>query len=180
MLVDWEIELGGDAHIIDAAWPGFIDLRKDPASATELDESREWPELVAPLIALNSATSPLWTSKCDAWIVEDFAAEDRDEYDASDEDTHAVACYIDLLEWPSHEAAVEFCRALKNELTAVELQTSRIDLIVRRAFLPGNREGFGVTAYAAGCGATESHARQQLAAALTALVNCSAFRVESR
>lgn len=180
MLADWEIEIGGDALIIDAAWPGFIDLRKEPTRAAELAECREWPELIAPLTALNSADSPLWTSKCDAWTLDNFAAEDRDEYAARSEETHAVACYIDLLAWSDHDAAVAFCRAVVKRLTQLELGSSRIDLIVRRANLPGGREGFGITAYAAGCGSGPASAREQLAAALAALVNCSAFRVESR
>lgn len=180
MLVDWEIELGGSAPLIDAAWPGFIDLRKNLARAADLDECREWPELLQPLIALNSATSALSTSKCDAWTIHNFAAEDRDEYDAHIEDTHAVACYIDLLAWPDHDSASELCRALKNELTRIDLPSSRIDLIVRRALLLGELEAFGITAYTAGCGPTESLARAHLADALTALVNCSALRVESR
>jgi hypothetical protein len=188
MLMDWEIEIGSaassgvstEAPIIDAAWPGFVDLRKEPTRAAEFDECRAWPELIAPLIALNSTVSLLWTSKCDAWIIDNFAAEDRDEYAASDEDTHAVACYIDLLDWPDHNAAIELCRKLKVQLAAIDLTSSRVDLVVRRALLAGNREGLGITAYTAGCGPTQAQARAQLASALTALVNCSALRDESR
>ena len=180
MLVDWDIEIGGDAPVIDAAWPGFVDLRSHPELARDLDECRTWPELIAPLIALNSAGSPLWTSKCDAWPLDDFASEDRDEYDASDEDTHAVACYIDLLEWHEHIAAIDFCHALKIKLAAFDLPSSRIDLSIRRAFLSGNTVSFGITAYTAGCGPTQARAREKLASALTALVNCSALIVESR
>jgi hypothetical protein len=30
MEADWEFEVGGDAPVIDALWPGFVDLRLSP------------------------------------------------------------------------------------------------------------------------------------------------------
>ena len=35
MEADWEFEVGGDAPVIDACWPGFVDLRRIPGAARE-------------------------------------------------------------------------------------------------------------------------------------------------
>ena len=31
MEADWELEIGGDAPVIEAHWTGFVDLRADPS-----------------------------------------------------------------------------------------------------------------------------------------------------
>ena len=35
MEADWEFEVGGDAPVIEARWPGFVDLRRNPERAME-------------------------------------------------------------------------------------------------------------------------------------------------
>ena len=40
MEADWEIEIGGDAPVIEAHWFGFVDLRIEPSRANELPETR--------------------------------------------------------------------------------------------------------------------------------------------
>ena len=61
MEADWEVELGGDAPIIDAFWPGFIDLQKLPNRVSEIAEIRQLPALGKfPGLRLNDAqTSPV-------------------------------------------------------------------------------------------------------------------------
>ncbi len=171
MLADWEVEVGGDAQVIDAAWPGFVDLRTRPERVSELEECRAWPELVAPLQALNAKGSLVWTTKCDAWTMLNFAAEDRDEYDAGPGDECAVACYVDLLAWPSVKRAEDFCRALKASLAEFAIRGARVEFVVRRARLAEGAEGFGVTVYTAGCGRTHAEARSRLGSALGAWAN---------
>lgn len=172
MLVDWEVEVGGDVQVIDAAWPGFVDLRKSPELVREMEECRAWPELVDPLQRLNAVGSPVWTTKCDAWRMLNFAAEDGDEYDAGPEDVCAVACYIDLLAWPGVRQAEDFCRGMKGKLGLVTERGSRVEFVVRRARLAEGEEGIGISAYTAGCGVNVDEARARLGCALAAWVNC--------
>jgi len=152
---DWEVEVGGTAPVIEAHWPGFIDLRAEPLRIGDIAEATTFPPLADLLLALNSVGSPVWTSKCDLWVPE----------------AGALACYVDLLplkggvfaEWEQAEA---FCRELVKRITprilpAGGTQYGRhpimitgdgsasapsITLVVRRA-ITGQLEGFGVTAY---------------------------------
>ena len=95
MEADWEFEVGGDAPIIEAHWPGFVDLREHPHQARELTEARQLPGLADALARLNAPSSPVWTSKTDVF---DPGSLDTDELDATREEAkHAIACYIDLL-----------------------------------------------------------------------------------
>ncbi len=47
MEADWEVEIGGEdgdsAPIIDALWPGFIDLRRFPDRVAEITEAAGFP-----------------------------------------------------------------------------------------------------------------------------------------
>ena len=135
---DWEVEIGGQAPILDACWEGLVDLRRSPQDAALLPEARELPALADALVKLNSPSSPVWTAKCDVWRPPDF---DRDELDARPgEAKFAMACYIDLLprqnqRWPSPEKAVADCRAIGARLRSEPLRCCRADLIVRRAHL---------------------------------------------
>jgi len=110
MEADWEVEIGGDAPVIDACWDGFVDLRFNPRMDSSLPpdtyrkrahglaESANLPGLAEALAQLNGLHSPVWTSKCDVWPVPDAADIDAGELDAPQEDaTFAWACYIDLV-----------------------------------------------------------------------------------
>jgi hypothetical protein len=81
MEADWEVEIGGGAPVIEALWPGFVDLRSHPDRLGEIAEAATFPPLAVLLRALNSPESPVWTSKCDVWEPE----------------TAALAAYIDML-----------------------------------------------------------------------------------
>src|ERR1700691_2548698 len=95
MEADWEFEIGGDAPVIEAHWPRFVDLRIDPKQAGDLSEARELPGLADALARLNTTNSPVWTSKTDVFMP---GAIDADELDATvDCAEHALSCYIDLL-----------------------------------------------------------------------------------
>ena len=67
MEADWEVEIGGGAAVIEAEWPGFVDLRADAGRVVEIAEAAAFPPLAGLLLALNAAESPVWTSKCDLW-----------------------------------------------------------------------------------------------------------------
>ena len=104
MEADWELELGGESPVIEARSPGFVDLRLHPEHASRLPEAAALPALAQALEVLNSATSPLWTSKCDVWPVADMAEFDADELDAPPGfAAHAIGGYIDLLPRNQHK-----------------------------------------------------------------------------
>ena len=54
MEADWEVEIGGDAPVIDAQWPGLVDLRANPERVCEIAEASAFPPLADLLLALNS------------------------------------------------------------------------------------------------------------------------------
>ena len=169
MEADWEVELGGGARVIEPLWPGFVDLRRDPDRAYELQEVSQLPLLAGILVRLNGAESPVWTSKCDVWPVADF---DLDELDAPREAAlHAVACYVDLLprgdqHWDTQAATAAWCRNICALLRALPMRSCRADLIVRHAMLFSDRTNLGITAYLSACGPTPGNASDVLAAAL--------------
>jgi hypothetical protein len=177
MEADWEVEIGGGASVIDAHWPGFIDLRLHPERAAQLSESADLPALTQALVALNSAPSPIWTSKCDVWPVADFADFHSDELDATpDSSTHVMGCYIDLLplshnQWPTTEEAVADCKQICSCLHAISLRNCRVDLILRRAFTAAEIAGLGITAYLTSSGPSQPAARATLEAALAAFAH---------
>jgi hypothetical protein len=173
MEADWEVEIGGQAPIIDACWEGLVDLRRSPQQAALLPEARELPALADALVQLNSPASPVWTAKCDVWRPPVF---DVDELDARPEEANfAIACYVDLLSrqnqrWASPEKAAAECQAIGARLRGVPLRCCRADLVVRQAYLLPDRQDLGITAYITGCGSTWNEARETLASALHAFV----------
>lgn len=171
MEADWEFEVGGDAPVIEAHWPGFIDLRADPHRAAELTESRKLSGLEDALVRLNSTNSPVWTSKTDVF---DPGFMDADELDATSEDAQSViACYVDLLmrsdqRWNFPFEAERSCRALCVRLREIALRCCRVDLVIRRAHVDAELNDLGVTAYLTACGRSASDASVRLAECVAA------------
>jgi hypothetical protein len=181
MEADWEFELGTDAAgieapVIDAAWAGFIDLRRSPELALQLPESMAFPALAEALIRLNGDASPVWTSKCDYWPSLEADAFDADELDAPPGGSaHGMGCYLDLLargrgRWMLPETAEKACKIWCGLLKAVPLRGCRVDLVIRRALFSPTSAALGVTAYLTACGASPAEAAQSLRAALVALI----------
>jgi hypothetical protein len=172
MEADWAVEIGAGASVIDALWAGFVDLRQELDWVGEIRETQDLPALAEALVRVNGLASSLWTAKCDVWALEEF---DLDEMDAPLDADIARACYIDLLpqvglvfrEWKETE---EWARVVVMQLRRVVCHCCRADLIVRQA-LAGDQDGFGVTAYIAGCGVDLEAANQSLSAALAMLVD---------
>lgn len=180
MEVDWEIEVGGGAPIIEVLWPGFVDLRRssetytilnsDPDRLTEIVEAAAFPPLGTLLRALNTQSSPVWTSKCDLWEPSpiEFAGPTTIAADIQ----AALAGYVDLLPlecmvFPSLEQAEMLCREWVGRLSAIDIPLCRIDLIIRQA-IAAEAEGFGITAYLGAAGADSPAAANVLAAAMSA------------
>jgi len=180
MEADWEFEIGGDAPVIDACWPGFVDLRWPPKSGTEagalagdLAESAHLPGLAIALERLNSCHSPVWTSKCDFWPALQPADFDADELDApAGNCAHVLGCYIDLLpkgerQWALADMAAAACGRWCEQLHTVPLRCCRVDLIIRRAVIAPDLAATGITTYFTACGRSTAEASQTLEAALT-------------
>lgn len=171
MEADWEFEIAADAPVIDAAWPGFIDLRAEPARAFQLPEANQLECLPDVLLRLNASASPVWTSKCDVWEPAEF---DPDELDTPKEVARAaLACYIDLLPaneqtWPTLDSIGDWCRCLCGALLSIPLRQCRADLVIRSAFLTPIQTTLGVTVYVVACGLTVSDSRAGLESALPA------------
>jgi len=155
MEADWDVEIGGGAPVIEACWPGFIDLRVLPDRVHEISEASTFPPLATLLLALNATNSPLWTSKCDLWEPEPTE----------------LAAYIDLLpheirvfaQWQQAEA---FCRQIVARLAPIALPDlgpeCSITLVVRQA-IAGEAEGFAITAYLSASAASQTDAAAALA-----------------
>jgi len=184
MEADWEFEIGGDAPVIDACWPGFVDLRWRPnrdhqqqALVRGLPETAELPGLATTLEKLNSQSSPVWTSKCDFWPALESEDFDADELDAAiGQFAHAMGCYVDLLpksdqQWPFPHMIAASCNYVCISLHAVPLRCCRVDLIIRRALIAPDLTDTGITAYFTACGPTSAEASQTLEAALAAFVD---------
>jgi hypothetical protein len=165
MDIDWEVEIGGGAPVIDAHWQGFVDLRAHPERIGEIAEASQFPPLAALLIKLNSLTSPVWTSKCDAWVPE----------------TGGQACYVDLIphdesvfaEWQRAEG---FCRALVKQMIVYDNSENgeTITLVVRQA-IASQAEGFGVTAYFSADGTSPDSAMVRAMVAFSNAILSEAF-----
>jgi len=174
MEADWEFEAGGGAPVIDACWPGLVDLRRAPERARELPEAAQLPALAEALARLNAAASPVWTSKCDFWPRLEAGEFDPDELDApSGCVAHAMGCYIDLLpragrQWLSAELAAAAGKRICGLLRAVPLRCCRADLVIRRAVVTPDSTGveLGITAYLTSCGASSAEASRSLETAL--------------
>jgi hypothetical protein len=193
MEADWEFEVGPDAAglaapVIDACWPGLVDLRRTPERAWHLPEAAQLPALAEALAKLNAAASPVWSSKCDVW-----PHLEADEFDPGELDAppgcaaHAMGCYIDLLPrsdrpWVLPELAAAACKRVCGLLCAVPLRCCRADLVIRRAVITLNptdpeQMELGITAYLTSCGESSAEAARTLQAALAAFAD--AFRGNS-
>ena len=171
MEADWEVEIGSDAPVIEALWPGFIDLRAEPEIADGLVECAALPGLADALVKLNSSHSLVWTCKADVFIPDQV---DPDELDAPhDEATCYLACYIDVMMrgdqvWNLPSEAEQDCRQLCERLRAVDLRCCRADIVVRRALL-AETNALGATIYMTACGQEVSEAKGRLSECLNAL-----------
>ena len=169
MLADWEVEIGGGAPVIEALWPGFINLRRSPERIGEIHEAAAFPPLAALLLALNGPASPLWTAKCDLWQPE------PDRFPEPDSDPapgFTLACYVDLLPLDTRvfahwQLAERFCREWVALLDPVSVPQAQVELIVRQA-IAADAEGFAITAYLAATGPDQPAAAANLTAALVA------------
>ena len=173
MEADWAVKIGTDLPVIDGSWEGFVDLQTSPQMIGMVAEAQH-PALRTALLALNSASSLLWTTKCDAWTIADHEI-DPDEFDASERHARVgLSSYIDILErdaarFISFEFHEQRVRDISTHLRSLALRDGRVDLVVRAASWK-EQSGYGFTLYAAGCGTSESTAYAAWQAVLVAAV----------
>jgi hypothetical protein len=171
MEADWEFEIAPDAPVIDAAWPGFVDLRREPERVAELSEQSRLPALRELLLDLNAEGSGLFTSKCDVWNPGEV---DADELDADRGSAAcALACYVDLLPaeqdaWRTPESCAAWARRMCACVAEAPLRNCRMDVVIRQAFLTATATGVGVTCYITGCGTSDGEAAESLSGGLRA------------
>ncbi len=178
MEADWSVELGEGLPQLVVPWAveglAWVDLRSpgsDCATAVQdVALTAAQPTLAAALEKLNAEGSAWFTSKCDAWIIDpEEESLDPYEFDAADlaasaTPMHGCASYLDLLArepalFSSFAAHETLLRTLTQKLRDLPQPHARVDLVLRAARVH-EQEGFGITAYAAGCGLDRSSALQ--------------------
>lgn len=169
MQADWEIEIGGDAPVIDACWPGLVNLRSHPEGISEVIEVESLPGLAGALMRLNQPAGLFWTAKCDVWALEEFDPDEMDAPHASS--THGMACYIDILpaapaEWREVPEVLAWCKQVCRALDASPQNACRADMVIRQASVGSGDGVFGVTVYLSACGSSALLAKTNLDAAL--------------
>jgi hypothetical protein len=183
MEADWSVALAADDPVITVPWASsaddtrkcqFIDLRLGEHLIDEIEEARGRPALRSALLLLNSGESQLWTAKCDAWS--SSAAEGDEPFDGYEMDAEpgetsfGVGCYVDLLPrdfalLSSFEYQERWIRVATKALRVIKANAARLELVLRHAQIEGT-QGFGVTWFVAGCGATAPRAAEAWARAL--------------
>ena len=170
MEADWAAEIGPDLPVIEADWPGCIDLRSNPDALQQVSEAADDPALRQALLQLNAPASPLRTTKCDLWTLAPGEI-DPLEFDCDpDAERLGIASYIDVIAldptlFVSFERQESWAQSAAKALRRAHPIPGRVDLVVRAA-RAADRNGFGITLYVAGCGPDAASAQASWANAL--------------
>lgn len=171
MEADWSVELAGDDATLDFPWSSpdreirYVDIKRNPELIGRIAELATAPELRDFLIAINSASSPLETAKCDVWFTT--------ELDPGEEiyGRCKFGSYVDIvfssdkqrLSFPAHEQFAQQAAELLRQ--SPEIMASA-EFVVRRCWYKSATEGFYITFYCFGFGEDEAWARRTWAMAL--------------
>ena len=181
MLMEWSTACGPDDPVLVVPWAStdgalrWVDLRADLDALDEIAEADEHPPLLAALRSLNAARSPVFTAKCDVWMMdaEELEATRNDLLLEPDVAGAGMACYIDLL-WreravfaSQHRTAQALHRMdrLANELPH---SLAKLEAVLRPAVVDveSGSEGFALTLYVKGVGVDDVEAGERWSAAL--------------
>lgn len=181
MMTEWSAECAADDPLIEVPWSSpegalqWIDLRTDPHAVDEITEADEHPSLLAALRALNASRSPVFTSKCDVWAM------DEDELNAiraevlleNDVAAAGVVSYVDIVfadrtTFASRHQAEQMMHRIDRMARDLPHSLATLEQVLRPAVtdLDGVREGYGITLYVKGVGVDEAEANDRWAAAL--------------
>ena len=184
MLASWSVECGADDPVLVVPWSDagglhFVDLRENPYDLDQIAEAELHPGLMQALRALNATRSPVFTAKCDAWVMDADELEIlRVELGLSEAESPAgFMSYIDLI-WRDRPLFVSFHQQeqrlirLARLLDPLDHPYAAVEAVLRPAFvdITGPQEGFAVTLYLKAVGTDAAHAYEHWTKALEAVV----------
>ncbi len=185
MLAEWSVECSAEDPVLVIPWKdpdgnaAFVDLRADPYDFDAIPEAEQYPPLMQALRALNASRSPVFTAKCDGWILTgtDLAHLQLELDVPATEAPAGFASYIDLVgrerslftSFPQHE---QMLRRLIRLATPLDLPSAMLDCVLRPALndLDGPQEGFAISLYIKAVGPDPQTAMDEWARALEAVV----------
>lgn len=157
----------------------FVDLREDPYALDQIPEAELHPALAQALRALNAIRSPVFTAKCDAWVMApDELASTQHNLDLPPaEAPYGFASYLDLL-WRERTLFVSFHQGegrlirLARLLDPVDAPYAAVECVLRPALvdLIGPQEGFAISLYVKALGTDPAHAYEHWSKALQSVV----------
>jgi hypothetical protein len=185
MQAEWSAECSAEDPVLIVPWkdPGgtsaFVDLRANPYDFDAIPEADRYPQLMHALRALNATRSPVFTAKCDAWLLDDTELGAL-HLDLDIDPSSAVsgfASYIDILardravfaSFPRHE---QMLRRLVRNASSLEHPVAALDCVLRPALtdFEGPRQGFAISLYVKAAGHDFRSAFHAWAAALESVV----------
>jgi hypothetical protein len=189
MLSEWSAECTAEDPVLVVPWSDpsdpsgnrrFIDLRENPYDLDHLPEAEHYPALMHALRALNATRSPVFTAKCDAWLIEGEELDGlRINLDVLVDETAAgFGSYIDIL-WRERSLFTSFhqqeqmLHRLTRHAALLDQPVAMLDCVLRPALvdLTGPQEGFAVSLYVKALGHDPHSAEENWATALDAVVS---------
>jgi hypothetical protein len=173
---DYSVELAADDAVLEFPWTAYgdiqyHDLKRHPELLSQVEEAHRFSPLRDFLAALNSASNPFETAKCDAWFTTELNPEE--EIFCA---TGKFASYVDVLfsgesrfSFSDHEERVKLWTSLLRKAPEIP---AAIEFIIRRCdFKNDPRFGFFITTYTFGYGEDSETAQQQWSIALKLVEN---------
>lgn len=173
MDADYSVELGPTAPALEIPWQDpdgrlhYVELCNDPGSlhgnVDRIPEAQQFPALGRYLIAVNSPESDWQTAKCDVWLDETEAAENRG---------FEQSCYVDIVLAGratalrcSLEAHQRLARELAQSLETDTTLEATAEIVVRRCYFHcGNSEdsdaGYCMTLFVSAYGGSPEKAAE--------------------
>jgi hypothetical protein len=194
MVSDWSVECSAEDPVLVVPWSStgdqalhFVDLRENPYDLDQISEAEQYPPLMQALRALNVPRSPVFTAKCDAWVLDSEElselATELDVHDlggadpAEGTEMTGFASYIDLV-WRDRTIFASFHQSeqLLHRLTRLaaplDHPDAMLDCVLRPALVDftGPREGYSITLYIKALGPDQETAKEAWSSALQAVV----------
>ena len=190
MFAEWSAECAPDDPLLVVPWSDpadptgnihFIDLRENPYDLDHLPEAEHYPPLMQALRSLNASRSPVFTAKCDAWLLTPKSSSISTSTSISPpkptRTPAGFASYIDIL-WRDRSLFASFhhteqlLRRLSRRAETLDHPHAALDCVIRPALvdLTGPQEGFAVSLYIKALGPDAHTASANWAAALESTV----------